>query len=66
MLQEQSNPKHFKAFWPIFIILVISAIAATVVFLFANGNITQDDINSSAFLSHFTAKTPAKMPAKHK
>ena len=63
--QNQPNPQHSRAFWPIFIIIVVSLIAGGIIYFYANGNVQEDEVNSSTFWSHLNiAKPAAKSPTK--
>ena len=60
---------HFKGFWPIFIIAIVALIAGFTIYMFANGNILQDQVYSTTFWSHFqrkpsVKKAPVKKPVK--
>jgi hypothetical protein len=61
--------RHFSGFWPIFLIVIVAAIAAFTIYLFANGNIVQDQIYSTSFWSwgHHqpVKKTTAKTQPKN-
>jgi hypothetical protein len=47
--QNGQTTKHFSGFWPIFIIVIVAAIAAFTIYMFASGNIIQDQIYSTSF-----------------
>lgn len=57
---SSQKTKHFSGFWPIFIIVIVAAVAAVIVYLYANGNILQDQVDSTTFWSHWQHKPAVK------
>lgn len=59
----QGEPRHLKAFWPIFIILVIAVVAGLLVYWF-QFQLTNDQETQTVSLSVHKRASVKKMPIK--